>query len=193
MDLLMSKYFPDANFSESEGYEDFSWDAIWDAEWHQNLMDAAIQRVKRQVKPKHFQVFELYALKQWPVPKVAKTLPAASLPAELKGLLVRLEAKLPPIPVREIDGVPMLAPAERFADKRNVENPELYAVYPFRLYGLDKPLGEQYLLYLRRQPLLRGCRLLPFPGALQLLARLFQLLQGPRPVPLEESRQRAIG
>jgi RNA polymerase sigma factor (sigma-70 family) len=49
-------------------------EAVWDAEWQQNLMDAAIQRVKRQVKPKHFQVFELYALKEWPAGKVARAL-----------------------------------------------------------------------------------------------------------------------
>jgi alpha-L-fucosidase 2 len=71
--------------------------------------------------------------------KVSKTLPAESLPASFMSLLTRLEAKLPPIPTREIDGVRMLAPAERFANKQNVENPELYAVYPFRLYGLGKP------------------------------------------------------
>jgi len=71
--------------------------------------------------------------------KMAKTLPAASLPDDLKSVTARLEAKLPPVPTREIDGSRMLAPAERFADKRNVENPELYAVYPFRLYGIGKP------------------------------------------------------
>ena len=71
--------------------------------------------------------------------KMAKMLPAASLPDDFKSLLGRLEAKLPPIPTREIDGVRMLAPAERFAKKQNVENPELYAVYPFRLYGIGKP------------------------------------------------------
>ena len=71
--------------------------------------------------------------------KMSKTLPAAFLPDDFKSLLTRLEAKLPPIPTREIDGSRMLAPAGRFADKRNVENPELYAVYPFRLYGLGKP------------------------------------------------------
>jgi alpha-L-fucosidase 2 len=32
----------------------------------------------------------------------------------------------------------LLAPAERFADKRNVENPELYAVFPFRLVSFEK-------------------------------------------------------
>jgi hypothetical protein len=71
--------------------------------------------------------------------KMAKTLPAASLPDDFKSLLGRLEAKLPSIPTREIDGVRMLAPAERFAKKQNVENPELYAVFPFRLYGIGKP------------------------------------------------------
>jgi len=71
--------------------------------------------------------------------KMAKTLPAESLPDDFKSLTARLEAKLPPIPTREIDGVRMLAPAERFANKQNVENPDLYAVYPFRLYGIGKP------------------------------------------------------
>ena len=71
--------------------------------------------------------------------EAAKTLPAASFPAGLKDLVARLEAKLPPIPVRDVDGVTMLAPAARFADKRNVENPELYAIYPFRLFGLGRP------------------------------------------------------
>ena len=71
--------------------------------------------------------------------KMAKTLPAASLPEDFKGLTARLEAKLPPIPTREIDGQRMLAPAARFAKKQNVENAELYAVYPFRLFGIGKP------------------------------------------------------
>jgi hypothetical protein len=36
----------------------------------------------------------------------------------------------------------LLAPAERFAMKRNVENPELYAVFPFRLVSFEKPNAE---------------------------------------------------
>ncbi len=83
--------------------------------------------------------------------KIAKTLPASSIPAETNDLLARLEAKLPPVPTREIDGARMLAPAERFADKRNVENPELYAVYPFRLYGLGKPSIELAIRALERR------------------------------------------
>lgn len=71
--------------------------------------------------------------------RLSKSLPPGALPEGMKSLVARLEAKLPAVPTREVDGQRMLAPAGRFADKRNVENPELYAVYPFRLYGLGKP------------------------------------------------------
>jgi RNA polymerase sigma factor (sigma-70 family) len=49
-------------------------DAVWEADWRRNLMDAAIQKVKKKVQPKHFQVFELYALKDLPAARVAKLL-----------------------------------------------------------------------------------------------------------------------
>jgi alpha-L-fucosidase 2 len=48
-------------------------------------------------------------------------------------------AKLPDLPVRETASGTALAPAARFEDKRNVENPELYAVFPFRLIGIGNP------------------------------------------------------
>ena len=50
----------------------------------------------------------------------------------------RLLGELPPIPIREIDGAKALSPAELFANHRNSENPELYAIFPYRLYGLGK-------------------------------------------------------
>ena len=49
-------------------------DSVWEAEWQQNLMAAALQRVKHRVSARHFQVFDLYASKGWPVQKVARTL-----------------------------------------------------------------------------------------------------------------------
>jgi RNA polymerase sigma factor (sigma-70 family) len=49
-------------------------ESIWDAEWEKNLMDAAIERVKRKVDPKQYQIFDLYALKKWPVTTIAETL-----------------------------------------------------------------------------------------------------------------------
>lgn len=49
-------------------------EAIWNEEWERNLTDAALARVKRQVNPKQFQIFNFYVLKQWSVNDVAKTL-----------------------------------------------------------------------------------------------------------------------
>jgi alpha-L-fucosidase 2 len=71
--------------------------------------------------------------------KRLRALPPGFLSDDQRKLLSRLEAILPPVPTREIGGLKMLAPAERFTKKQNVENPELYAVYPFRLFGIGKP------------------------------------------------------
>jgi RNA polymerase sigma-70 factor (ECF subfamily) len=48
-----------------------SLDAVWDEEWQQQILAAAIQSVKRRVKPEHYQVFHLCVFKEWPVKKVA--------------------------------------------------------------------------------------------------------------------------
>ena len=66
-------------------------------------------------------------------------LPPEAAPAAERQLWQRLREKLPPLPLREVDGKKALAPAEKFDMKRNCENPELYAVFPFRLIALDKP------------------------------------------------------
>ena len=47
---------------------------VWEAEWQSNLMDAALERVKRRVKEEHYQMFDLNVIRQWPANKVAKTL-----------------------------------------------------------------------------------------------------------------------
>lgn len=48
--------------------------AAWEQEWAQAVLDAAVARVREQVNPKHFQVFD-YCVKQgWPAAKVAATL-----------------------------------------------------------------------------------------------------------------------
>lgn len=49
-------------------------DAEWDLEWKESLLKSAIERVKGRVKAEHFQVFDLYALRGWPVSKVAQVL-----------------------------------------------------------------------------------------------------------------------
>jgi len=49
-------------------------EAVWNDEWQKNLMDAALDKVKAKVKPKQYQMFDLYVLKEWPVQKVMQTL-----------------------------------------------------------------------------------------------------------------------
>jgi RNA polymerase sigma factor (sigma-70 family) len=49
-------------------------DRIWEEEWEQNLWSAATDRAKARVKAEHYQIFDLYVLKKWPVTKVARTL-----------------------------------------------------------------------------------------------------------------------
>ena len=59
-------------------------------------------------------------------------------------------AKLPPLPTRDVPGGKALAPAEKFAAKSNIENPELYAVFPFRICSFEKDnreLGIQALIH----------------------------------------------
>jgi len=48
--------------------------ALWEEEWQSNLMDAALERVKRRVKEEHYQMFDLNVIRQWPASKVASTL-----------------------------------------------------------------------------------------------------------------------
>lgn len=75
----------------------------WDREWRQHVLDAATERLARQVKPRHFQVFDLYVRQQWPVLKVAKELgvnPASvyvighRLTKQLKAEVERLRSQL---------------------------------------------------------------------------------------------------
>jgi len=49
-------------------------ETAWDREWETNLMEAAIEKVKRKVRAEDYQVFDLYVFKEWPVSRVARTL-----------------------------------------------------------------------------------------------------------------------
>ena len=46
-------------------------DALWETEWQQTLLDAAVARVKRRVEPESYQLFDFYVNKDWPAEKVA--------------------------------------------------------------------------------------------------------------------------
>jgi RNA polymerase sigma-70 factor (ECF subfamily) len=49
-------------------------DAAWNEEWEKSTFDAALARVRAEINPRHFQVFDYCVLKEWPASKVAATL-----------------------------------------------------------------------------------------------------------------------
>ena len=51
-----------------------AFEEAWDQEWERNLVDAAMERVKLRVKPEHYQVFYLSAVKGLGTGEVARML-----------------------------------------------------------------------------------------------------------------------
>jgi RNA polymerase sigma-70 factor (ECF subfamily) len=49
-------------------------DAAWNEEWEKSMFDTALARVRSEINPRHFQVFDYCVLKEWPASKVAATL-----------------------------------------------------------------------------------------------------------------------
>jgi hypothetical protein len=81
---------------------------------------------------------EIAAL-HWLLPRL-QALPAQHLTAVDLAAWRALSARLPALPIGECDGRPkLLAAAKHEAVPNNSENPELYAVFPFKLYGLGRP------------------------------------------------------
>ena len=54
------------------------WDAVWDLEWQKQVFDSALAAVKERISPEQFQIFDCYALKQWPVKEVTQLLGVSS-------------------------------------------------------------------------------------------------------------------
>ncbi|GIV16271.1 MAG: hypothetical protein KatS3mg022_1706 [Armatimonadota bacterium] len=67
-------------------------------------------------------------------------LPLSSRDTNRRNLWRRLLAQLPPLPMKTENGQTVLLPAQQIlAQPINSEDPELYAVFPYRLYGVGKP------------------------------------------------------
>ncbi len=45
-------------------------DRLWDVEWKQNMAEAALDKVKGQISPKQYQIFDYYVIRQWDAKKV---------------------------------------------------------------------------------------------------------------------------
>lgn len=54
--------------------EGFDIETAWDEEWRGRLLEAAMDRVKRRVDPRQFQIFDCYVVREWPAQKVAREL-----------------------------------------------------------------------------------------------------------------------
>ncbi len=48
--------------------------ALWDAEWREKLLAAALDKVRNDLSSTQFQIFDLNVLKDWPAGEVAKSL-----------------------------------------------------------------------------------------------------------------------
>jgi RNA polymerase sigma-70 factor (ECF subfamily) len=51
-----------------------SLESHWEEEWRRNLLATAIDRVRRRIKPKQFQMFDLYVTQHLPMRTVTRTL-----------------------------------------------------------------------------------------------------------------------
>ena len=49
-------------------------DRMWENEWRANLSQVAIERVKKLVSPKQYQIFHAYVIKEWDTARVKKEL-----------------------------------------------------------------------------------------------------------------------
>ena len=61
-------------------------------------------------------------------------------------IVKELYASLPPLPTQTIKGQTALAPGYHLGPRTNVEKPELYAVFPFRLRGVGKEKIEEAIV-----------------------------------------------
>jgi RNA polymerase sigma-70 factor (ECF subfamily) len=46
---------------------------LWDAEWENNLLNAALTKARRRLDPHQFQIFDFYVNKEWAPEEVART------------------------------------------------------------------------------------------------------------------------
>ena len=72
-------------------------DAIWDVEWHSNLLRAALARIKRRVNPAHYEMYHLHVVQGLSPCETARALSVSTAAVYLAkhrvGKLVKMELK----------------------------------------------------------------------------------------------------
>jgi hypothetical protein len=66
-------------------------------------------------------------------------LPDSLTTEEQRVRWAKFRSELPELPIGEEDGKKWIKPARTYSDCKNSENPELYAVFPYRAYTVGKP------------------------------------------------------
>jgi RNA polymerase sigma factor (sigma-70 family) len=75
--MIMGEWENDRKTAVIDRVEDPAGDVLsrlWNIEWKKNVADAALSRVKAQVSPKQYQIFDCYVIKQWDARKVQEKL-----------------------------------------------------------------------------------------------------------------------
>ena len=119
--------------------------------WAENILTFYEQHYPRDTRGR-LRMAPAQALETWqqvvnPAPDIAglrwalNTLgPYAGRSAALDAVCEQLRRAMPDLPMRIEDGSRLLGFAEQVLEEaKNVENAELYAIFPFRLYGVNKP------------------------------------------------------
>ncbi len=63
-----------ATIERVAGVDGRQMETVWDHEWERNLFQGALERVKKRVAPRQFQIFECCVIKRWSAARVAETL-----------------------------------------------------------------------------------------------------------------------
>lgn len=110
--------------------------------------DLHYERVDNKIVFKPAQALETWQNVVNPLPEIAglRALLTAvqqekfPLNSKVMDAAKRILSQLPPMPTKKFGSETGLAPAEQTLEPaKNVENPELYAIFPYRIYGVNKP------------------------------------------------------
>lgn len=108
------------------------------------FFSAHYPRVDGKLRLDPAQVLETFWLAVNPTPDVAglrfcldRLLALGVGTAEDRAAWTTLRAEIPEIPLREVKGARVIANAESYDQKKNYENGDLYAVFPFRCFGYE--------------------------------------------------------